>query len=158
MINIVLGMLILIVSVFFVYYQNKNEEVNPKQPIVEKEGNAMKIKVTNQEYVIIYELNDSTAAQELYDQLPLTLNVENYSNNEKIFYPPKALSTDNTPHGDIKVGALSYFQPWGNVVMFYGGNESGGNSLFEIGQAISGEDYINKLSGTLIIEKSLNDY
>ena len=41
----------------------------------------------------VYELNNSQAAAELYDQLPLTLEVEDYSTNEKIFYPPEALDT-----------------------------------------------------------------
>ena len=45
---------------------------------------------------VIYELNDSAAADSLYEQLPLTIEVEDYSTNEKIFYPPQTLDTDNT--------------------------------------------------------------
>ena len=56
----------------------------------------MKISVKSDEYEIIYELNDSRAAEELYNQLPLTTEVEPFSNNEMTFYPEK-LSTEDAP-------------------------------------------------------------
>lgn len=49
------------------------------------------IVVKSDQYSVAYQLNNSQAAKELYAQLPLTLKVENYSDNEKIFYPPKEL-------------------------------------------------------------------
>lgn len=36
---------------------------------------------------IIFELNESTAASDLYGQLPLSVEIEDFSDNEKIFYP-----------------------------------------------------------------------
>ena len=39
----------------------------------------------------VFELNESLAARDLYAQLPLSIKVEDYSDNEKIFYPPKKL-------------------------------------------------------------------
>ena len=45
----------------------------------------------------IVELNDSTAADFLYEQLPITTEVENYSTNEKIFYPSRELDTSDSP-------------------------------------------------------------
>ena len=45
------------------------------------------IRILCQETEIIYTLNDSQAATELYNQLPLEVPVENFSYNEKIFYP-----------------------------------------------------------------------
>ena len=53
----------------------------------EQEEIAMKISVQSEQHEIIYELNDSTAARELYAQLPLTIEVEPFSNNEMTFYP-----------------------------------------------------------------------
>ena len=47
---------------------------------------------------IIFELNDSTAAADLYAQLPLSVEIEDFSDNEKIFYP-EALDTADTPLG-----------------------------------------------------------
>ena len=39
--------------------------------------------------VIVFALNDSAAATALYNQLPLYVEAENYSNNEIIWYPPE---------------------------------------------------------------------
>ena len=44
-----------------------------------------------------YALNDSLAAASLLEQLPLTIGVEDYSTNEKIFYPPRGLDTADAP-------------------------------------------------------------
>ncbi|MCB2192900.1 MAG: hypothetical protein KQI62_15120 [Deltaproteobacteria bacterium] len=126
--------------------------------IQKNETNAPKTKATMQISVkakgntTVFELNNSQAAKELYAQLPLSIKVENYSSNEKIFYPPKKLNTQNTPQADARVGTLAYYAPWGDVVMFYGsfGSASG---LYELGHAISGSEYIQGMSGTIQIEK-----
>lgn len=113
---------------------------------------AMQITVEANGNTIVFELNDSTAAKELYAQLPLSIEVENYSTNEKIFYPPKKLNAANTPLAkNVQPGTLAYYAPWGDVVMFYGtfGSASG---LYELGRAVSGGDSIKQLSGTAHIE------
>lgn len=69
--------------------QSNEEEENSKLSVTE-EDEGMKIKVTSKEYEIIYELNESQAAKELYAQLPLTLEVKDFSTNEKT-YPPEEL-------------------------------------------------------------------
>ncbi|MGD9157470.1 MAG: cyclophilin-like fold protein [Desulfobacteraceae bacterium] len=113
----------------------------------------MKINVTAKGKTTVFELNNTTAAKDLYDQLPLSIVVEDYSSNEKIFYPPKKLSTADTPLTDAKAGTLAYYAPWGNVVMFYGsfGSASG---LYELGNAVSGSEYIKGMSGTIQIVRS----
>ena len=102
---------------------------------------------------VIYELNDSTAANSLYEMLPLTVEVEDYSTNEKIFYPPEELVSVETPLAvsDTDGGTLAYYEPWGNVVMFYDGfNEN--SSLYELGYAVSGAEQISSMSGTITVE------
>lgn len=113
----------------------------------------MKISVTSNGRTTVFSLNDSTASKELYAQLPLNIKVEDYGGIEKIFYPPKKLGTSNTPRANAKDGSLSYYAPWGDVVMFYEdfGSASG---LYELGDAISGAEYISGMSGTVRIEKS----
>ena len=105
---------------------------------------------------IVFQLNDSSAARSLYDQLPLTLPVENYSNNEKIFYPPKELDVSDTPPAEGPAGTLAYYEPWGDVAMFYG-ECSGASGLYELGEAIAGSDQIENLAGEITIEKTLED-
>ena len=109
----------------------------------------MRISVKSEQYEIIYELNDSTAASELYAQLPLTTEVEPFSNNEMTFYPEKLDVTD-APLSDGEPGSLSYYEPWGDVVMFYAPCTPN-NSLYELGKAVSGAEHIERLSGTITV-------
>lgn len=118
--------------------------------IKEMEENIMQIKITSAEYEIIYQLNDSRAAQELYSQLPLTTKVEPFSNNEMTFYPPDKLNTANTPLSGGEAGSLSYYAPWGDVVMFYAPCTPN-NSLYELGDVVSGKENIEKLAGEITV-------
>lgn len=121
--------------------------------IYAKEGEKMKISVNSNGNTTVYELNDSSASKELYAQLPLSIKVENYSNDEKIFYPPNKLTTSNTPLAkNTKAGMLAYYAPWGDVVMFYRdfGSASG---LYELGKVLWGAEYIENMSGTITIDK-----
>lgn len=111
---------------------------------------TMQISVKSSEHEIVYELNDSQAARELYAQLPLSMEVEPYSNNEMTFYPPEKLVVEDAPLSGGAVGSLSYYAPWGDVVMFYAPCSPNG-SLYELGTAVSGADNISKLSGTITI-------
>ncbi len=109
---------------------------------------VMRISVSAGGNTVIFELNGSQAARELYAQLPLSVGVENFSTSEKIFYPPKELDTANAPRAASGAGTLAYYAPWGDVVMFYAAyNPAGG--LYELGQAVSGAEHISELSGTV---------
>lgn len=131
----------------------ENEENNGR----ESEAGLMQISVSDGNNTIIYELNDSTAAIDLYRQLPLTTEVENFSSNEKIFYPTDELSTENTPRAnDGGEGVLAYYAPWADVVMFYD-TFSSANGLYELGRAIEGSNQIENLSGEITIEKIGNE-
>ncbi|AKB31030.1 Conserved domain protein precursor [Methanosarcina siciliae HI350] len=118
----------------------------------EERETKMRISIQANGETTIYELNDGKAAKELYEQLPLTIDVEDYSNNEKIFYPPKKLDTTNTPMANAQFGTLAYYAPWGDVVMFYDRFGSAGG-LYELGDVISGGEHIKNMSGTILIEK-----
>lgn len=117
----------------------------------------MQINIQTNDNTIVFELNNNQAAKELYEQLPFTITVENYGNNEKIFYPPKKLHTTGTPLANAQFGTLAYYALWGDVVMFYDsfGSASG---LYELGNVISGGDYIKNMSGTIQIKKVINRY
>ena len=110
----------------------------------------MQISVQGNGKNVIFELNESAAAKSLYNQLPMNIKVENYSSDEKIFYPPEKLDTKNAPKANAKAGTLAYYAPWGDVVMFYDrfGSASG---LYELGHAVSGSENISSLKGTIDI-------
>lgn len=115
-------------------------------------ANELQIRVEGEDgQEIVFQLNDSPAANTLYEQLPLSIPVENYSHNEKIFYPPDGLDTSETPLAGGPSGTLAYYAPWGNVVLYYG--ECGGASgLYALGKAVSGTNQIETLSGEIRIE------
>ena len=120
----------------------------------ETEENDMKstqIAVTCGDVQVVYALNDSPAAQSLLSQLPLTVEVEDFSTNEKVFYPPQELDTANTPLAEGGAGTLAYYAPWGDVVLFYD-SFSANSALFELGEAVSGAENIGQMSGTITVE------
>ena len=112
----------------------------------------MQITVEANGKTTVFQLNNSTAASDLYAQLPLSIKVEDFSSNEKIFYPPKKLNTAGTPKANARAGTLAYYAPWGDVVMFYKdfGSASG---LYELGHATAGGEFIQGMSGTIRVEK-----
>jgi hypothetical protein len=100
---------------------------------------------------IVFSLNDSRAAKGLCDQLPLTVEVENYSSDEKIWYPPEKLDTGDTPLAQGPAGTLAYFAPWGNVAVYYG-DCGGASGLYMLGEAVSGIEYLPGITGEIRIE------
>ncbi len=128
--------------------QNRVEEENSELYVTEDE--IMKIKVTSKDYEVVYALNESQAAKDLYEQLPLTLEVKDFSTNEKTFYPPKELNIRDAPLANAEKGSLCYYSPWADVVMFYD-HFGQGSSLYELGEVISGKENIEKLSGMIEI-------
>lgn len=110
------------------------------------------IQVQGNGHTIVFELNDSPASRSLYSQLPLAIEVEDYGSNEKIFYPPDELEIGDTPLTEGgEAGGLAYFASWGNVIMYY---DSFGpyNGLYDLGTVVSGSEWIEELSGEILIE------
>jgi hypothetical protein len=127
--------------------------IEKDQPKASETKTDMYITVEANGNTTVFELNSSPAAGDLYAQLPLRITVEKYSHNEKIFYPPQKLDTADTPQANAhEAGTLAYYEPWGDVVMFYGrfGAAAG---LFTLGRAVSGAEHIQEMSGTIRIEK-----
>ena len=132
------------------------EELTNDNVFKEEEIENMQILVSDGTNDVIYELISSQAALDLYNQLPLTLEVETFSTNEKIFYPPAELNTASTPNADEGGrGVLAYYAPWGDVVMFYD-SFSSASGLYMLGNAIEGKNKIENLSGEIKIEKITN--
>lgn len=111
---------------------------------------ARQIFIQSGDNVVVYELNDSAAAASLYEQLPLTLAVEDYSTNEKIFYPPQELDISDSPLAEGGAGTLAYYAPWGDIVMFYDDYQEN-PSLFELGRIVSGGELVSQMSGTITV-------
>lgn len=130
----------------------KEKQTANQKTMPQKDKTTMKIQIENNQTMIVYELNESDGAKQLYEQLPMKVEVENFSTNEKIFYPPKKLDTKDTPMANAKTGTLAYYAPWSDVVMFY--DDFGkGQGLYELGEVVSGKNDIKNLKGTITISK-----
>ena len=57
----------------------------------------------------------------------------------------------DTPVANADKGTLAYYAPWADVVMFYDYFGTG-NSLYELGEVVSGKENIENLQGTIIVE------
>ena len=114
------------------------------------ESEARQIEIRCGEMVVTYLLQDCAAADALWEQLPLEVSVEDYSTNEKIFYPPQPLDTSDAPLATGGAGVLAYYAPWGDVVLFYD-DFSENDALFALGQVVSGAEFLSELSGSVQI-------
>ena len=133
---------------------NTNVKTTTETTSTSTQTKVIKLRTTNNQTIEI-ELNNSPAANDLYNQLPLSIDLEDYSTNEKIFYPPNKLNTESTPKATPKIGTLAYYEPWGDVVIFYDDFRAN-NDLYELGHVISGGDIVSELSGTVTIEAMPN--
>ncbi|EHH1172689.1 hypothetical protein J7H90_003143 [Vibrio parahaemolyticus] len=80
----------------------------------------MKIRFVFDDRNVTATLNDSPSVQDFISQLPLTVELEDYANIEKIAYLPSKLTKEGAPAGvSSKAGDISYYAPWGNLVVFY---------------------------------------
>lgn len=122
-----------------------------ERPKIEEQ--PMKIKVSDGNHTVVYQLNNSGPAVSLYGMLPLDAQVENYGGNEKIFYPAQAVEANGGLEGGGEAGALALFSPWGNVVMYYGrfGSYPG---LYILGEAVDGAEQVKDLTGMIHVEKA----
>lgn len=79
-----------------------------------------RIRIVAGEDTTVFELNNSAAVKSLYRQLSLSLDVENFSSNEKTFYPPEELDITDILQTTLGMGTLACYAPWGDMVAFYG--------------------------------------
>jgi hypothetical protein len=111
----------------------------------------LRIKVVANGKEIVFALNDASVSRSFYAQLPLTVAVENYGNNEKIFQPPKKLDCSKAQEGACPVGTIAYFSPWNNVCLYYGAAPRY-SGLYVMGKAVSGAEQIRNITGKVKIE------
>lgn len=127
-------------------------EQQPTEVSVKKDVSGQFVQITTEDgSSVIFELNDSPVATSLYNQLPLSVELEDYAGSEKIFYPPEELDTSNSPIAQGPAGTLAYYAPWGDVAIFYS-ECNGSTGLYELGEAISNTELIPIMSGKAKIE------
>ena len=92
----------------------------PQTKTSPKQADSMKIRLKVGDTVLTATLIDSATTRDFISLLPLTVTLKDYAETEKISDLPKRLSTENAPSGsDPSVGDITYYAPWGNLVIFY---------------------------------------
>ena len=128
--------------------ENEQSDATTEQYATDAAASAegAQLVVTAGDKRIVVTLNDTKAAADLLAQLPLTVTVEPYSDNEITFHPARELDTSDGITGGGTAGMLGYFAPWNNVVLYYGDFEAY-PGLYILGEVTEGEEYISELSG-----------
>lgn len=91
---------------------------------------------------------DNPTSRDFMSLLPLTTKLEDYAGIEKIFYPDRKLSTQDSPDGfDPSVGDITYYAPWGDIAIFY--KDFGyAKSLISIGHIADISGFLEALAST----------
>lgn len=127
---------------FLVISENVGAQIS-----AENEVKTMKLKISIGENVLHAELYDNATVKDLIVQLPLTVQLEDYANNEKIFYPDPKLSKEGAPDGyKPSAGDITYYAPWGDVAIFYK-DFSYSKGLISLGKIESDDIKYLKFSG-----------
>lgn len=86
----------------------------------------------------VVKICDHRASRELVSRLPMTLDFRDYAGKEKIAYLSNKLAPDGP--GPLAAGDFAYYEPWGNLAIFYQGNGNAGNGLIILGIIESGKE------------------
>ena len=116
-------------------------------PVEAPEDAAMEVTMTVDGQEVTITLLDNATARSLWEQLPLTLEFEDYNSTEKSAYPPENLSQEGAPASyDPNVGDVTVYGPWGNIAIFY---EDYGNSvgLIPVGHIDTGLELLSGQDG-----------
>ncbi|WP_197017723.1 cyclophilin-like fold protein [Tenacibaculum sp. 47A_GOM-205m] len=132
------------------YACNKDKELDkPKQE-------SMKLKITIGENTATAIMYDNPTSRDFTTMLPLTVEMDDYANTEKIFYPSKKLSTEDAPKGfKPSEGDITLYAPWGNIALFYK-DFSYSNGLISLGKVTNGIKYFKtngKITVTIELEQ-----
>ena len=99
--------------------QEKSDITEPQSEATES-GDEMKTNITivvnGKEFAA--KLNDTKAAQELYEQLPMTVEMTEMNQNEKYYVLPDELTQEKQAVGTIQTGDIMLYQA-DYIVLFY---------------------------------------
>lgn len=115
----------------------------------------IKVKITIGKKTARAIIYDNPTSRDFVSLLPLTLEMEDYNRKEKINLLSKKLTSKDAPSGfEPSVGDITYYEPWGNIALFY--KDFGySNGLISFGKVISGLETF-EVSGTIVAKFELD--
>lgn len=93
------------------------------EPTADQTGDpltATEIRIEIDGHALESQLWDNPAARDLIDQLPLTLDFSDYGRQEVLAQPPRALTMEGMPTGEIApAGTIGWYAPGRSIVLYY---------------------------------------
>jgi hypothetical protein len=103
-------------------------------------------------YVDVTIDQDTPAVRDFLSQLPLTVDLEEFHNREKIADLPRELEHAGTPGSDPEDGDLIYYTPWGNLGFYYDTTGIGySDATLHLGTYDATLDELNMVQGSDVI-------
>lgn len=102
---------------------------------------SIQIQIVTGQHRILIHLLDHPASRDLLKQLPLDIIFRDFAEEEKITMLPHRLTTQSSPRPIDERGDFTYYEPWGNLAVFYNGFASD-NRLIVLGHIESGKEYL----------------
>ncbi len=94
---------------------------SPASQPTPEEPNVPTVRITVADQTITAQLADNPTAQDLTDQLPLTLTFRDFNRVEKVAELPQPLTMDGVPAGDDPdINDIGYYAPSRSLVFYYG--------------------------------------
>lgn len=113
----------------------------------EKAGqSAEKIRIVFEGGEAIVNMLDNPLARDFLERLPLNIVFKDFSQTEKIFYLQPRLNIVGGVNADKIRADFCYFEPWGNIAVFYKGFGQGA-SLYSLGLLESGKADLARKNG-----------
>ena len=129
-----------------------NASVTQVRPSPQQMEGSMRVRIRAGERILTARLEDSEAARGFAVLLPLELNLRDYASTEKIADLPRQLPTGGAPPGvDPEVGDIAYYEPWGNLAIYYR-NFGYSRGLVRVGRIEADAETLRSLDGPAIIE------
>ncbi|WP_055598681.1 cyclophilin-like fold protein [Streptomyces aureus] len=112
----------------------------------------MDIRVTLDGRPVEATLNDSPAARDFAELLPLTLALTDFHGTERVAGLPRKLDTSGAPDPTAaKIGDIAYYAPRGNLALFYQDGPSASADLLILGQLDVGAAQLGR-AGRITVE------
>ncbi|MEU5822247.1 cyclophilin-like fold protein [Streptomyces sp. NPDC047803] len=105
----------------------------------------MNVRVTLDGHPARATLNNSPAARDFVELLPLTLDLEDFHGTERVAGLPRRLDTSGAPVPTAaRAGDIAYYAPWGNLALFYGDGPAPARDLLILGHLTVGADRLGR--------------
>ncbi|KQP81835.1 cyclophilin-like fold protein [Aeromicrobium sp. Leaf291] len=123
----------------------------PSEARSESEDTGTRIRIGFEGGQVEATVLDTPAGRDLVAQLPLELDMSDHGGVEKTGPLPRELSTDGEPTGaDPDVGALGYYAPYGDLVLYYG-DQSYFDGIVVLGRMEEGFDALGRIDGNVSV-------